>query len=244
MGGLRTHLALTIAEVELASRPSVRVCAVFGSFGHAEFDDLVDAAQEMLLRAGERPEHLIEVRETSAGALTSARDVDPLARFVPEEDRVVLVGQVALTLPGRALLHTEILARIPDATGALMTASQFMAVISRHGLSRRLDETVVERVYQTIQELAGVSPLSINLSVRSLEHGGFIEWLVGLVELMRPIAGEMVFELSEHGVGTERDSCGRGWRRHLRKQAPDSRLTISACTETALPYCPPSSPRI
>jgi diguanylate cyclase (GGDEF)-like protein len=209
LGGLRTHLALTIAEVELASRPTVHVGAVFGSFGHAEFDDLVDAAQEMLLRASEQPEHRIEVRETSAGGLTSARDVASLARFVPEEYRVVLVGQVALTLPGRELLHTEIMARIPDATGTLMTASQFMAVISRYGLSRRLDETVVERVYQTAQELPGLGPLSINLSVRSLEHGGFIEWLVRLVERMRSLAGGVVFELSEHGVVQNENAAAR-----------------------------------
>jgi EAL domain-containing protein (putative c-di-GMP-specific phosphodiesterase class I) len=75
-----------------------------------------------------------------------------------------------------------------------------MEILSREGLVRRLDEMVVEGVARAIPTLTSPTPLSINLSARSLLESDFIAWLASRIERMRLPRGRMVFEMSEHGI--------------------------------------------
>ncbi len=199
LASLRGRIALAFVEAGLASPPPVQMGAVCGQSGDASLETLAAAAQELLDEAATQSDGVV-LRDVGAGALAGAKEEASLEQYMVDDLQLVLVGQDALALPGRERLHTEIMARVRDANGALVPASRFMEILSREGLTRRLDEMVVESVGRALSTPAGAGPLAINLSARSLDEGDFINWLAGRVERLRLAPGRLTFEVSEHGV--------------------------------------------
>lgn len=200
LNSLHARLSLIIGEYGLGGRSTARVGGVAGELEHANLDAIVRAAQESLAGARELDGRSVVMRDIVHGAsMEATADAGALVTAALSGGNVLLVGQRVLALPGGALLHTEIMARIPEGPERVMAAAKFMAVVSQLQLSRRLDEAVLARVRRSADDIASAQTVAVNLSARSLEHADFIDWLVRWVKAL-PAPLRVVFELSEHGV--------------------------------------------
>jgi len=200
LSALQSRLSLVIADYGLQNRSTVRVGAVAGEIEQASLEAIVRAAQEALVTAQEQTEGAMFVRDFGQGesAMVTA-DAGALVTDALSKGRVLLFGQPVLSLPGAALLHTELMARIPEGPDKVMAAGRFMAVVAQQRLARQLDEAVLARVQESALRHPGAHAVAVNLSARSLEQPGFVEWLLRWVKA-KPPALSVAFELSEHGV--------------------------------------------
>jgi EAL domain-containing protein (putative c-di-GMP-specific phosphodiesterase class I) len=209
---LRVSDLAIIDEIELVFEPgfnvltgetgagkSILLHALDVALGGRPDADLVrSGAEEAVVEAREAPEGLV-VR--AAGAIDAAGlEADPVSvvREALAGRRLRLLGQEAYRMSDHRALHTEILARLTDASGREMCAAEFMPIVASHEMFRELDMGVVNLVLERAR--ATDDFLSINVSIRSAEHPGFVDWLFGVLARDRAMAGRLVFEIAEHGV--------------------------------------------
>lgn len=95
------------------------------------------------------------------------------------------------------LLHHEILMRIPDHEGKLLSAGVFMPMAESLGLASELDKVVIEKVLQHAQaNIATGQKYAINLSASSL-NASFFDWLTEKLKNADQLAKHMIFEMTE-----------------------------------------------
>lgn len=159
---------------------------------------LTRSAEEALVAAREAPEGVV-LRSGGAGTAAPS-EVDPVeaVREALAARRLRLLGQVAYRMSDHRSLHTEILARLTDASGNEMSAAQFMPIVASHAMFRELDQTVIQLVLERAR--AGEETVSVNVSMRSAEQGDFLDWLAAALAREPAVARRLVFEIAEHGV--------------------------------------------
>ena len=79
-------------------------------------------------------------------------------------------------------LHTEILARLKDASGRELAAGDFMPIVAAHGLVQELDRGVIERVLEHARERDDM--ISINVSMHSAEAPLFAGGTLGALAFL------------------------------------------------------------
>lgn len=204
---LRDAMELAAAESGAGADATVRVGAVVATSARTGAATLTGAAQGALARASLDAGRAIEVQALakSPSDAASAEGVrDALA-----EGRLRLFAQRVYALPDQLPIQVEVMARLLGRGGELLPAAEIMPVVSQHGMTRRLDERVVEAVMDALRAAPGAGVASVNLSVRSLAQEGFVEWLASAVRREPGLAGRMVFEVSEHGAIHHRETVAR-----------------------------------
>jgi Amt family ammonium transporter len=95
------------------------------------------------------------------------------------DDALVLLADpvVALSRLDGAPDHYEVLARIHDEEGGLVSPAGFMPVAERHGLAARIDRWVVRRALERLADTASVKRVSISLSERTIDDAGFPDFV-------------------------------------------------------------------
>lgn len=205
---VRAGLEQLIAEYGRDGQAAVRVGALRCTGEDLGAEALAGAAFDALARADFSSGGGIELRAPASGV-----GVAPATAAVVREAlagrKLRLYGQVAYSLPGRRPLHVEIMARIAGPGGTVLPASEIIPVISQQGLARQMDETVVESVLGALSAAVEPRLVAVNLSVRSLVDGDFIDWLSAKLARAPGAAGRLVFELSEHGVAQNEAAAAR-----------------------------------
>jgi EAL domain-containing protein (putative c-di-GMP-specific phosphodiesterase class I) len=95
-------------------------------------------------------------------------------------------------------MHTEVMARLRDASGRELTAAEFLPVVAAQGRFEQLDRAVIERVLEGAR--GGDGLVSVNLSIRSVEAKAFVDWLEQVLRRDAAMAARLTFEISEQGV--------------------------------------------
>jgi EAL domain-containing protein (putative c-di-GMP-specific phosphodiesterase class I)/GGDEF domain-containing protein len=196
LAALRTRASLALKEFGIDRADRIYCAGVEGHRRATSMQTLVRSAEEAVLQARESASGVVVFDAPASGDA----GVDPFAtvRDALDAGRLHLVGQSVYRMSDHRLLHTEILARLRDASGNEMSAAEFMPIIAAHGLGEELDKRVVERVIDSARGRDDV--LSINLSMRSIERPEFLQWLARFLERERATARRLVFEVAEHGV--------------------------------------------
>ena len=71
------------------------------------------------------------------------------------------------------------MARLVDAQGALVPASNFMPMASRHRLMPEVDRAMVTMALEHLKTDSHTEEaVAINLSPQSMENGNFMDWFV------------------------------------------------------------------
>ncbi|MEO8144189.1 MAG: EAL domain-containing protein [Betaproteobacteria bacterium] len=195
---LKAELELLIGEYGQPGRAAVAAGGVECSAAHAGAEALAEVALEALARAGQDAGGGVMLRPLPEGEDGPAASA--LVRDALRERRLRLFGQTVFSLPGATPMQVEVMARIAGAHGTLLAAAEIMPVVSREGLSRQMDELVVESVLRELSGARAPHIVSINLSARSLAQGDFLRWLAAALAQAPESAARLVFELSEHGV--------------------------------------------
>lgn len=117
-----------------------------------------------------------------------------------QHDRFVLFAQPIVPIGAHTVqgLHCEILLRMQDAHGALVSPGLFMPAVERYHLAPRVDRWVVTHALQWVaQHQDQIEQCSINLSGQSLGDAVFIAFVLqSLVDAAVPY-GKVCFEITE-----------------------------------------------
>lgn len=120
-----------------------------------------------------------------------------------EEDRFVLFHQRIVPLQtGGDALHTEILVRMLDEDGSIISPAAFIPAAERYGLMAQIDRWVVRRTLDTLRRcLDSTAPgdciVAMNLSAQSLCDDEFLPFVLAELDRCSFSARHLCFEITE-----------------------------------------------
>lgn len=134
------------------------------------------------------------VARTVAQARWSARLKDALAGsgFVLYAQPIRAIAPVA-----GAPEHDEVLLRMMNARGRLVSPRRFLPAAQRYNLAPDIDLWVLHSVLLWLEQNPGTRQLSVNLSGRTLGDPGALEAIAALVEAHAGVASRLGFEVTE-----------------------------------------------
>ena len=171
------------------------------SFQHA-----LAAAETACRMAKERGRNRVEIYEIADATMIRRHAEVRESRVMSdalEDNRFVLHAQpiVALAAPARPA-HYEVLLRIRDQDGRLISVGEYMRAADRYQLLERLDRWVVENVLQAVAPQAarlrgcGVR-FAINLTGQSISQPSFADFVRTAVKQHNVPADLLTFEFTE-----------------------------------------------
>ena len=119
-----------------------------------------------------------------------------------EENRFELFRQTILPLQGQDEgAHYELLLRMRDENGKLVSPELFIAAAERYGITPNIDRWVVNQAFRWLvseaDERERLSMCSINLSGQSLTDDGFLPFVVEQFQTSGLDASKICFEITE-----------------------------------------------
>jgi EAL domain-containing protein (putative c-di-GMP-specific phosphodiesterase class I)/GGDEF domain-containing protein len=195
---LRSRAGLALREFGVERGDRIYCGGVEARGGPVALLSLARSAEEAVLEAREAAEGVVVLSGGAAAVAMAEADPVEVVREALAARRVRLLGQAAYRMSDHRALHTEILARLTDASGNEIGAAQFLPIVAAHEMFRDLDMSVIQLVVERARATDDL--ISINVSIRSAEHTDFLEWLSALLGRERAIARRLVFEIAEHGV--------------------------------------------
>ena len=197
---LRNEAHAALKRLGLARHDRVSCAGADARGGQAALRHLAAAAEAALVQAREAADGLavLRVATPSMQAAKPATELQSLVAEALAERRINLAGQVAYRLSDHRAMHTEVMARLRDASGRELAAAEFLPAVAAQGLFEQLDRAVLERVLEGAR--GGESWISVNLSIRSVESKAFVDWVAQALRRDPAMAARLTFEISEQGV--------------------------------------------
>jgi diguanylate cyclase (GGDEF)-like protein len=116
-------------------------------------------------------------------------------------DRLLLHAMPVMSLPGRTLLHRELLARLVDDDGNVVPAWGFVPMVARHGLLPQLDLAIAQKVFTQIDhDRAGYPRIALNIATQTITNWTAVEQLIELLRAHPRAAPRLIFEMTEFGA--------------------------------------------
>jgi diguanylate cyclase (GGDEF)-like protein/PAS domain S-box-containing protein len=116
------------------------------------------------------------------------------------DDGFVLHAQPIVDLASLEVVEHELLLRMVDPSGELISPGAFLPVAERFGLVERIDRWVVQRA--TAMAADGLGPFSLNLSAKSLADPGLVEFIAGCLQATGCDPSALTFEITETAAVT------------------------------------------
>lgn len=181
---------------------------IYFSIGVAMIDAASLSAHEVLLHADtaaseakRRGRNRFEVFQSGGGVADSeeAGWRGRLQRCL-DENALMLHFQPVIDIRTGSIANYEVLARMPDGGGRMISPSAFMADAERYGLMADVDRQVVRKTIETMalplyQQQKVV--FSINLSAQSLQDSEFAHYVGTALEAHGVAASRLLFEIPE-----------------------------------------------
>ncbi len=166
---------------------------------------LADAALREAQQSGENSWLRIDTRdhENSQEFIFKSDWLSLVSAGIKNENLALKSQEVVSAREPHALLHREIFAQLLDENGNVIPARDFIAATEQLKLTTELDKAVVTKTLQTFAAKPewSNSPISINLSVSSVEDPEFVAWLANTLDSNNfAISLKLVFEFSETAV--------------------------------------------
>ncbi len=172
--------------------------------GHQDSTELLSMA-DLALRAaqikGSNHWHIYGEQNLTHDKVRSATDWKQFMQNMISAKNFELHYQPVRRVLDNELMHYEVLARIPDGNGKLITASTFLPMAERFGLATGVDLVVIEKLIETIGDENQLQ-YAVNLSRASLEDEKFLEWLKSTLSQYPARAKSIIFETPEYGLKT------------------------------------------
>ena len=198
--GVRRRLAALLRAV----RGRQSTLSARASSGAVRFDPETTSTDEDLIVAADIA--LREAKERGGDRYTifTGAGSERLAwvghlRTAIDNDRLTLYGQPIFDLERRKQVGAEMLVRIVEEDGSILSPASFLPTAERFGLIREIDRWVIERA---IAEGAKGSPVTINLSARSISDPGLAGHIRLALERSGANPADVVFELTETAAAT------------------------------------------
>jgi len=200
------NLALKSTQTRITASLGVVSLNAAGAFQHG-----LAAAETACRMAKERGRNRVEVFEVADATMIRRHDEVRESRVMfdaLEDNRFVLHAQPIVALaprPAGAPLrpsHFEVLLRIREGDGTLVSVGEYMRAADRYQLLERLDRWVVESVLQAIAPhgdtlLSQGANFAINLTGQSISQPAFADFVRTAVKQHAVPAGLLTFEFTE-----------------------------------------------
>jgi diguanylate cyclase (GGDEF)-like protein/PAS domain S-box-containing protein len=134
-----------------------------------------------------------QVRET---LLDRAQRLNILSEAL-EQQRLELFLQPIMRLSNGLISHYEVLLRIRDRSGNLLSPALFIQTAEETGLIRDIDEWVLRAAIATLGMCKNKLHFSINLSARSLDNPALLSVMQSALKVHEVDARQLMFEITE-----------------------------------------------
>jgi diguanylate cyclase (GGDEF)-like protein len=170
---------------------------------HPSWFDLERRAGQALAEASQRGDGMCVVKPMVEGvdeARTAEEWRQRIERALASDD-LVLYAQRVFTLPGRSVLHAEIMSRLREPDGRTVAAVAFVPAASRHNLLPLIDQALLDRVWVLLQSGTSLpADIAVNISAQSLADPAFRKALVERLGRAPAIARRIVFEVGGYAA--------------------------------------------
>ena len=115
----------------------------------------------------------------------------------------VLHAQPVVSLPGRQLMHREVMVRMLDRNGDTIPADRFLPMAWRHRLMARLDAHILDRLLAFMDDpghIGAADPFAVNVSPQSMRDPVYLSHLREVLASRPAAAARLVFEVTEFGA--------------------------------------------
>lgn len=198
-----SRFAALMREQSVPPEVSVAAGLVHFDAQHPSWFDLERQAGQALAEGMQRGEAGCVVRSLVVGS-TDARSADEWRKRIEDALQtggVILYAQRVFALPGRNVLHAEIMSRLLESDGRAVAALAFVPSASRHHLLPLVDRAMLDRLWEHLERGDGLpQSVAVNVSAQSLEDGAFRGALRERLRRAPGLAGRIVFELSGYAV--------------------------------------------
>ncbi|MFD2167763.1 EAL domain-containing protein [Thalassotalea euphylliae] len=121
-----------------------------------------------------------------------------------QKNSFVIFFQPVIASQSDYILHHEVLSKVRDGQGKLISARVFLPMAQKCGLSAKIDLLVLEQVCRLLKyEHKTSDACSLNLSIDSLLDESFIEAMFARLALVPDIAKRLIVEISEYHLATQ-----------------------------------------
>jgi EAL domain-containing protein (putative c-di-GMP-specific phosphodiesterase class I) len=189
------RLSPTVGALWVERRPGLAPCAI----GVA----LRDAENAASLHV-ERPLHLGRLDDVGMAAYLDRLSATERVREAIASQRLVLLAQpIVANAPAQVAAghDVEVLVRLLDPEGALITPAEFLPIVASADLAVALDRAVVARVFDWFRDrpqvLARTAKCAINLSATSLADPDFPRFVEAAMAARGLAADRLAFEITE-----------------------------------------------
>ena len=160
-----------------------------------------DAACYMAKDLGRNRTHIYHLEDTEIAERHGEMQwVNRISQAL-DENRFCLYAQAIVPLDDSNEKHYELLLRMLDKEGKIISPGAFLPAAERYGLVEKLDAWVIENAIAFLSAnpefLKGVHFISINLSGPSLTNGPFLNSIITQLKESGIDAGKICFEITE-----------------------------------------------
>lgn len=118
-----------------------------------------------------------------------------------EDNQFVLFCQRIMPLSGKGGDHGEVLLRLKDGKGGLLTPGVFLPAAERFHLASKIDRWVVTELFNWMkvhaEQLAHMDSISVNLSGQSISDRKFHSFVQDLIQTLSLDCSKLCFEITE-----------------------------------------------
>lgn len=127
-----------------------------------------------------------------------------------QAERVALFAQPVMGVAGGERLQIEVVGRLKNAEGELVSAGQFIPMANRHRLTAAIDLMILKRLFSWLSSgKNGDVEVAINLSIHSIHDAALLEWLGRTMRANPALSRRLVFEFTEFGLAQDRPAVER-----------------------------------
>ncbi|MCE0731872.1 EAL domain-containing protein [Halomonas sp. G15] len=161
--------------------------------------------------------HLLSTLAAARGELQERVYWEERIHHALEEDGFELMVQPIVRLEDRDIRHYEVLLRMHDEAGQLISPGVFIPVAERSGQILQIDRWVIRHALQALARInASDISLAINLSGQSLHDDGLTQYLASELCASGATPGQLILEVTETAAVTD-FSTARGVLQSLRE---------------------------
>jgi diguanylate cyclase (GGDEF)-like protein/PAS domain S-box-containing protein len=181
------------------------------SIGLVMIDDLSLSVEQSLISADtacylakEKGRNRVESAHVDNEEVRQRQEELSWAERIPraiEENRLVLFIQYMLPLKG-VRAHAEVLVRMKDEQGKLLSPNQFIPAAERYGIMTKVDRWIIQRSLENIEKIMNQNSddgiiYSLNLSGQSLTDEKFLLFIHETLSQKPQLAERICFEITE-----------------------------------------------
>ncbi|GAB6181834.1 hypothetical protein JCM14036_31530 [Desulfotomaculum defluvii] len=175
---------------------SIGVVVVDGTLDIKELLTHADIALRMAKERGKNRVVLISNNETEVANISRTTELVDIIRTGIRENRFILYFQPVLNNDEQQIVHHEVLLRLKDTQGQLLSPGEFIPIAEKFGLMPQIDRLVVESTIKILKSHPELK-LFVNLSGVSLGDKKLLQTIEGEIFVSGINASHLGFEITE-----------------------------------------------